>query len=621
MQIGKYELYEKIGEGGFGEVYRAEDTTLGRIVALKILRAGLLQDSDAVKRFRREARAAADLFHPHIATILDIDQADGRLFLAMRYVDGLSLDQVIQARGALPWDEAATYIEQLCAALDFAHQRGLIHRDIKPANIMIGAEGAVLTDFGIAKASTASTMTITAMGGVMGTPAYIPPEIWHGQKASEGTDIYALACVIYELVTGKILFEGDTAPAVMMQHVMYPPKLERDRFDKVPAMLFDILTVCLSKVPAERPTSAVELWSQLEEIGEKVRVKEVNDQQATLDRQARNLRRAQIKHGDELLRVKKWVDALVFVGGLLALDPDDMEAVRIKNAAEKGLNQLNSTQKLQPLKPSKRVIVENAPPAQNKRIKSEIKVPATRVPNILNRATLLGIEWCQIPSGLFKVSKGKQLREETVLEFLIAKYPITNEQYAQFVDADGYKMQQWWTEIGWAWQRRKKITAPLSPFKNPRRAKYPIVGVSVHEAMAFCKWAANIISKIVELPTSIQWEKAARGVDGRIYPWGNSYPTLKLCNFRDDVGTSTPVGRYSPAGDSPYQCADMAGNVREWCTFRQSSTHKITYQVRGGFWASSGRGVRVDSHKAVAPNYRHSSIGFRCVVNGISFTF
>lgn len=244
LKLGKYTLTEQIGSGGFGTVYKATDSS-GRIVAVKVLKPGWNDDPSAVDRFRREAHAAGQLFHSQIATITDFDEADGRLFLVMRYIEGISLDQLIKQKGRIEWQRTIQILEQVAAALDYAHQRGLIHRDIKPANILISEkDGAVLTDFGLVKAVDASGMSTT--GVMLGTPAYIAPEIWEGKTpATPQTDIYSLACVAYEMLTGQVLFAGSSPPEIMNKHLQPTPPLPAKLPQGLPATMRNVLTQAL----------------------------------------------------------------------------------------------------------------------------------------------------------------------------------------------------------------------------------------------------------------------------------------------------------------------------------------------------------------------------------------
>jgi len=252
-QLGRYQIKSHLGTGAFAEVYKAVDGVLNRVVALKVLKPMLVADSEAFNRFQCEAQVAANLFHPQIATVLDMGEVEGSYYIAMRYVDGRSLDKVLSVRGALPWDEALRITEQVGSALQFAHDKGLVHRDVKPQNIIVSAsEGAVLTDFGLVKAMLSSGMSSTT--SMIGTPAYIPPEIWEGKEATPASDQYALACVLAEMLTGKVLFNGKTPPAVMAKHFQ-PPELPAAWPKDAPSGLPAVLSKALAKTPQERYTS------------------------------------------------------------------------------------------------------------------------------------------------------------------------------------------------------------------------------------------------------------------------------------------------------------------------------------------------------------------------------
>ena len=250
-QLGKYKIEELIGSGAYADVFRAVDH-LNRKVALKVLKPYLLEDVETRNRFVQEAQAAAGLFHPQIATVLDLDENQGFTFLAMRFVDGKSLAQVLRERGFLPWEEALKITEQIGAALDFAHAQGFVHRDVKPGNILLGdKEGAVLTDFGLVKAMENSGMN-TQTGMTPGTLPYIAPEIWKGEPASPASDQYALACVLFEMLTGKVLFEGPTPFVLIRKHTQEPPSLPQQWPDGVPDGIGLVLQKSLHKSVGER---------------------------------------------------------------------------------------------------------------------------------------------------------------------------------------------------------------------------------------------------------------------------------------------------------------------------------------------------------------------------------
>ena len=226
-ELGRYRIESYLGSGAHADVYKAVDTLLDRIVALKVLKPALLADEQAFGRFLQEAKSAADLVHPHIAWVWDLGQADGRYYIAMRFIDGISLAQMLKQKGALDWDAALLITGQVAEALEFAHQKGLVHRDVKPQNILISEkDGAVLSDFGLVKAMQAGGLS-TVSGAILGTPQYIPPEVWMGEPVGPAGDQYALACVFVEMLTGKALFNAPTPPAVMKRH-FDPPSLPAD---------------------------------------------------------------------------------------------------------------------------------------------------------------------------------------------------------------------------------------------------------------------------------------------------------------------------------------------------------------------------------------------------------
>ena len=264
-RLGKYQLHESLGSGAFAEVYRATDTVLKRVVALKVLRPALIADEEAFARFVQEAQVTSALFQPHIATVLDLGEAEGRYFLAMRYVDGPTLSKLIKTKGALPWAEALRLAQHISAALHFAHERGLVHRDVKPSNILVSpTDGAMLTDFGLVKAYQSTGMTART-GAIMGTPQYIPPEVWRGKLATPAADQYALACVLVEMLTGRALYDGGTPWAVMQKHSQ-PPQFPAQWPNGTPAGLSGVLARALSNEPHQRYPSCVAFMQAINQL-------------------------------------------------------------------------------------------------------------------------------------------------------------------------------------------------------------------------------------------------------------------------------------------------------------------------------------------------------------------
>ncbi len=248
--VSHYKITEKIGEGGMGIVYKAEDTRLKRAVALKFLHPDLTRDTEVKERFIQEAQAAAALDHPNICTVYEIDEAEGHTCIAMAYVKGRSLKEKMAA-GPLEWEEALGVISQVAEGLRAAHKKGITHRDIKPANIMLTEEGlAKIMDFGLAKLSWGADLTKTAT--VMGTVAYMSPEQARGEKVDQRTDIWSLGCVLYEMLTGNRPFKAPHDQAAIYSILNEQPEpVSRLRKD-LPADIEKILTTCLRKDPRSR---------------------------------------------------------------------------------------------------------------------------------------------------------------------------------------------------------------------------------------------------------------------------------------------------------------------------------------------------------------------------------
>lgn len=263
---GRYELLDELGRGGFAIVYRARDTELNRLVALKALRPALLQDTAWVKRFRREARAIAGLDHPQIVTVYDVGQTPDQLFIVMRLVEGSGLDGLLAAQGRLPWSQTLEIMTAVAEALDYAHEHGILHRDLKPANILIDTQrGPLLSDFGLAKLVDEGSMSITTGGGIVGTPHYIAPEVWEGSGTTRQSDIYALGCILYEMLTGEKLFKGESPPAVMMAH-FNPLSLPESWPEGVPSVVADVLQKALARQPGDRYASAGQIITALTRV-------------------------------------------------------------------------------------------------------------------------------------------------------------------------------------------------------------------------------------------------------------------------------------------------------------------------------------------------------------------
>lgn len=258
----RYELIEKIAEGGMARVYRGRDLLLKRTVAVKILKDQMTGDAAFIRRFEREAQSAAALSHPHIVNIYDVGEQDGTYFMVMEYVDGSNLKQHIREKGRLPVHEAVRISRQIAEALEEAHKAGVVHRDIKPQNILFSRDGKVkVADFGIAIAGDGATVTVG--DEIIGTVQYIAPEQARGEIAGKQSDLYSLGIVFYEMVTGKVPFTGESPVAVAMKHIqeqIVPPgRLVSD----LPEQLEQVIMKAVEKDAANRYNTADEFLEDL----------------------------------------------------------------------------------------------------------------------------------------------------------------------------------------------------------------------------------------------------------------------------------------------------------------------------------------------------------------------
>jgi beta-lactam-binding protein with PASTA domain/tRNA A-37 threonylcarbamoyl transferase component Bud32 len=276
---GRYQVVRKLGAGGMANVYLAEDQELGRHVAIKILNDRHANDDQFVERFRREAKNAAALSHPNIVSIYDRGEAEGTYYIAMEYLDGRSLKELITSRGPAPLNVAIEYARQILSALRFAHRHGIVHRDIKPHNVLVDAEGRVkVTDFGIARAGTSQ---MTEAGSIVGTAQYLSPEQARGTGVDQRSDLYSLGIVLYELLTGTLPFNGDTPVEIAMKHLSQTPELPSALRPELPHELDLVVTRALAKDPDARYQNAEEMDADLERLARGVAVSPETEESAT----------------------------------------------------------------------------------------------------------------------------------------------------------------------------------------------------------------------------------------------------------------------------------------------------------------------------------------------------
>ena len=259
----RYEIIEEVGSGGMSVVYKAKCHVLNRFVAIKVLKPEFSDDKSFVSKFRIEAQSAAGLSHPNIVNVFDVGEENGYYYIVMELVEGITLKEYIQQNGRLPYQTALDFIMQICAGIEVAHEHHTIHRDIKPQNIIVSRNGTLkVTDFGIAKAATSNTIASSAMGSVH----YISPEQARGGYSDERSDIYSLGITLYEMLTGRVPFEGENNVTVALMHIqseMIPP---REYYPDIPVGLEKIVLKATQKKPERRYLTTNAMLADLRKV-------------------------------------------------------------------------------------------------------------------------------------------------------------------------------------------------------------------------------------------------------------------------------------------------------------------------------------------------------------------
>ncbi|NLU32174.1 MAG: Stk1 family PASTA domain-containing Ser/Thr kinase [Clostridiaceae bacterium] len=298
----RYSILSEIGSGGMARVYKAQDRYLQRHVAVKILKDEFKHDADFLKRFEKEAQAAASLTHPNIVQIYDVGTDNGNYYIVMELVEGITLKEYIKKVGALDWKEAVSITIQICSALSKAHSRGIVHRDIKPQNILITSDGIPkVTDFGIARAASADTATMKL--DTIGSVHYSSPEQVRGGYIDEKSDIYSIGVTFFEMVTGRLPFDGESSVSVALKHIQDIPPLPTDVKPGIPSALNTIVMKAMAKSRKDRYQSASELIQDLENLtGKPSDATEILLPNVKHDRSRYDTRKLEVLEDDDLAR-------------------------------------------------------------------------------------------------------------------------------------------------------------------------------------------------------------------------------------------------------------------------------------------------------------------------------
>ena len=327
--FGRYEILDKLGEGAMGVVYRARDSSLGRVVALKMLSADLGAEEELHQRFQREAEAIGRLSHPNIVTVYDVGEASGQLYMAMELLEGDDLRSLIEKRDAIPLADRVRILIQICTGLAYAHSRGVVHRDIKPANILVGSDGrAKILDFGLARVSARST--ITRRGVILGTPDYMAPEQAMGKGVDRRSDVFSAGAVFYEFLTLEKPFKGKTLHAVLYQIISDDPEPVLTVNPEVPVRLASIVHRMLRKDPDLRYGAMEDVARDLSEIHAALRSSGGRSTlpvaAATVSEETRARVRDRVAQGRALLDAGQADRAVAEMKDALRLDPSADDA-------------------------------------------------------------------------------------------------------------------------------------------------------------------------------------------------------------------------------------------------------------------------------------------------------
>jgi formylglycine-generating enzyme required for sulfatase activity/predicted Ser/Thr protein kinase len=655
--LGHFRIIREIGRGGMGEVYLAQDVTLRRPVALKLLPAIFQRDPERVRRFDREARAAAALNHPNIMTVYEVGEWEGQRFIAAEFVEGETLAQNL-SHGPLAVPQVLRLGMQIAEALAAAHQAGIVHRDLKPANVMLRPDATVkVLDFGLARlsqsiAETEETETQTAAGRLLGTLAYMSPEQVRGQIADARSDLWSLGVVLYEILSGRRPFEGDSHAEVLAAIVAREPVPLRSMNPNVPAEVEQLVAGLLVKDREERRGSAAEVARELKQLSSKPAEPRVT------------MQRRRFVAGAVLA-------LLVILGasGWLLYRSSKRQWARyeaipqIHTLADKGdywgayrltldvAGYIPGEPALRHLWPevSRLLSVHSDPPGAAVMWKpyAELKsqwqslgrtpVERNRVPAgaLRLRLAMTGYEPIEVgvrglaPESAYQLKLTQigssqpnmvrvptravqsqirgigELHVDRLNEFLIDRYEVTNRDFKKFIENRGYAKRDYWRAPFVKGGRTLPWEQAMKQFVDPTgqpgpatweagaypdgKGDYPVTGVSWYEAAAYAEFAGK------SLPTVYHWIQAANPNDSAFQ--------IPLSNFS---GAHTlPVGGSEAVG--LYGTYDMAGNAREWCWNESGGNHMIL----GGSWVDPN--YMLARGQTASPWDRSSANGFRCM--------
>ena len=654
QKVGRYQIVRKLGDGGMGAVYLAHDPRFPRDVALKILHPQFSEDPNFRQRFEREAQTIASLEHHAIVPVHDFGEYQGRPYLVMRLMTGGTLVNWQHDRH-LSVDEITPIVNRIASALDRAHELEIVHRDLKPANVLFDdRENAYLSDFGIVKLLSAHTLT--AEQALIGTPTYMSPEQAQGDKQIDGrSDIYSLGVVVFELLNGTPPYHADTGIAVALKHITAPvPSLHEMRSDLAPAVC-RVVERALAKEPNQRFPTAGEFARALSAAASGA--PSLQEAQTVVERLPQESATADSPSARRRLPTPFSLGLLGAAGvvGLIVVAALILGGLALANGV--GLGALiQATTTATATRAAATVTPETSAGAQADVAATAIEQPteqptATLTPAPTATETPVPTSTPAFSAGdtMVAESDGKTIIYVPAGEFLQGSLPSDPEARAVEMPQRTVFLDAFWidrTETTTA-QYQKCVQAGACPppqdtssrqrstyFGNTEFAQYPVIWVSWNMADAYCRWVQR------RLPTEAEWEKAARGTDGRLFPWGNQLPTSNMANICDancpyewadrslnDGYWDTAPAEAFPAGASPYGALNMAGNVWEWVDdvydpdyYQYAPQTNPTgpetigmHILRGGSWQNTWAFVRTTTRDRETrfPENLYN-VGFRC---------
>ena len=654
--IAGYKIEAPLAKGGMGAIYRARQLSNGREVAFKVMLSDATEEGSLIQRFKREAEVLSSLKHANIIDVYDYGESDGVLYMVMPLLTHGTLGDKMR-RARLTNDEIRQTMIQVAGAMQYAHSQHIVHRDLKPENILLDAAGnCKVCDFGIVSIQDASTR-LSKVGTLMGSAHYMAPEQCNGAAVDARTDIYALGVILFQMATGQLPFTGDSWNAVALQQITKTPESPRTLNGSLSPAIERTILKALEKKPQDRFDTAAAFSTAVDRAFSSSTVAAAGTTAAT----EQSLKTLVYQPGDPPANPPRRVDRrglLIGAGfvGLAGAGAFAFRALRTPETATPSQTSvasatLRSTSNtvappiniiatepasIPPTAPTASVAVAIVPPSVR-------KVGSDRV--ILGFAGGAALELIRIPAGEFTMGSDdkddeKPIKKLNLPEYLIGRTEVTVAQYAVFAAATGYKSQaeRDGSSYGYDGSTYLEIAgaywaAPLGPGSDVRmKQNHPVSHLSWRDCMTFCEWAQRVTGLAFMLPSEAQWEKAARGAGGRLYPWGEPLPDDTRANFNLNVKDTNEVGKYGIVGVSPYGLDDMAGNVAEWTLSkympypydakdgREDPVGDADDRVlRGGSWFDSDFDLRCSNRSDSEAANRAANLGFRvCIAKALA---